>query len=105
METFCACAWPCAVNKSEERYHCDRCGYPLGPQDRRQAILKVVGQQVWGMLVYQAQGGYRRPERAWDYLECQLGPWLARTQPPPLRHIQVRFSPMHFPELFDPERE
>ena len=110
METFCACAWPCAVNKSEERYHCDRCGYPLGPQDRRQAILKLVGQQVWGMLVYEVQC-HRRSELAWDSVDHRLDPLLApRHQiqpatwvPPPIRGIRL-FSSRHWFVRFDPER-
>jgi hypothetical protein len=113
METLCSCKHPRAVNKCDERYHCDHCGYPLSPGDRRHAMLQVVGLETWLILAYRSRD-YLNPERAWDSVERHLGShdswdWDPRhppsRPPPPLRHIRFRFSAMQFPELFDPERE
>jgi hypothetical protein len=96
METLCDCAFPQAVNKADERYHCDKCGYPLAADDRRHAILRHVSPEIWMILAYRAHG-YRSPVRAWDMIEREVAShinWPPPPREPPL--TQIRFRTLRF---------
>jgi hypothetical protein len=87
MGTICVCEFPQGVNKCDDGYHCDRCGYPLGPHDRRNTFLWRVSPEIWSIFVYRVHG-YRSPDKAWDYLRRQFDnigdyprphrPWFSR---------------------------
>jgi hypothetical protein len=81
MEPMCACAYPQAINKCDERYHCDRCGYPLGPTDRRLQVLPFVGHLSLNMLIVHTRG-YRHPKHAWEAFDRYSG--KTRPEPRPL---------------------
>jgi hypothetical protein len=99
MQTLCTCEFPAAVNKCDEHYHCDRCGYPLSTTDRRHALLRVLGLEIWSVFVYRTQG-YRRAASAWDWVERQFG--IQHTLDPPPRR-RIRFFSARL--TIDPERE
>jgi hypothetical protein len=105
METFCACKFPQGVNKCDERHHCGNCGYPLGPDDRRNDMLKCCGNlTMWWMLVRHAHG-YRRSENAWDFLDRQFS-GMPRRPGPPSRTVLYSIRLGRFVGGgFDPERE
>jgi hypothetical protein len=86
-EALCACTFPQAVNKYEARYHCDCCGYPLRPDDRRHALLKQVGQEIFGMFANNVRSA-RGQEEAWSFMEYQF---KGLTKP------QVQFDPVPGP--------
>ena len=52
-EILCSCKSTYFVNKSDENYHCDGCGYPLRPNDWRRKYLR--SEIHWPQVPYPVQ--------------------------------------------------